>query len=126
MIDPCKAKGQVCGNGKCLLQSFGYDGSIKCDCNSGWDEASNCFAPTDLCSESKCQNEATCKMNGIGNYACLCLQNGFKGKDCDVKIELCQPNPCLNNGECVQFQMDSGEADFKCNCKDAFKGTVRL
>ncbi|KAH0629680.1 hypothetical protein JD844_011936, partial [Phrynosoma platyrhinos] len=66
ILNPCQ------NGGTCHLTDTNQDG-FSCSCPIGF-EGKKCEVNPDDCEDNDCENNSTC-MDGINNYACLCLPN---------------------------------------------------
>ncbi|CAI5766432.1 slit homolog 3 protein-like [Podarcis lilfordi] len=57
-------------------------------------------------------------MDGVNNYACLCLPN-YTGELCDEVINHCVPelNPCKHDSKCISF-----DKEYRCECLPGYSG----
>uniref|UniRef100_A0A915CNT8 EGF-like domain-containing protein n=1 Tax=Ditylenchus dipsaci TaxID=166011 RepID=A0A915CNT8_9BILA len=119
-VDYCNSN--ICYNGECVNQPHGN----KCVCQSGW-QGPDCREDVDECkSDNPCVN-GQC-INSVGSFYCLCLP-GHVGKYCEKKHlpeQQCTPNPCLNEGKCESIGNGKSTTsnNFKCTCKEGFKGPL--
>ena len=67
------------------------------------------------CSDSICENGATCIPElGTENYSCHCLP-GFSGLNCGTNIDECEERSCPENTTCVD-----GINSFRCVCSNGY------
>lgn len=64
-----------------------------CTCSKGF-TGRYCQVAATSCSDSPCQNGATCAEIG-GVFLCTCLQ-GWTGTTCDIEINPCDKVHCFN------------------------------
>lgn len=105
--------GQPCQNGgTCSLASNakGYT----CNCNAGYDQATDCRTQINYCNSNPCQNGATCNRR-LNGYTCTC-QPGFNGTHCQNNINECISSPCIH-GTCIDEI-----ARYSCSCDILFIG----
>uniref|UniRef100_A0A670YIW6 Slit guidance ligand 3 n=1 Tax=Pseudonaja textilis TaxID=8673 RepID=A0A670YIW6_PSETE len=105
--NPCQ------NGGTCHPTDTNQDG-FSCSCPTGF-EGKKCELNPDDCEDNDCENNSTC-MDGINNYACLCLPN-YTGELCDEVINHCVPelNPCKHEAKCISL-------DRECECLPGYSG----
>ena len=72
-------------------------------------------AVCNACSDSVCENGATCIPElGTENYSCHCLP-GFTGLNCGTNIDECEERSCPENTTCAD-----GINSFRCVCSNGY------
>uniref|UniRef100_A0A1I7U097 Neurogenic locus Notch protein n=1 Tax=Caenorhabditis tropicalis TaxID=1561998 RepID=A0A1I7U097_9PELO len=112
----CLVNGTECKNGgKCVFLLT----STSCECPEGFTgincEISNSYRSRPTCSDIRCQNGGSCKLDASGEPYCECLE-GFDAPFCEPKSG-CTINPCQNGGTC-----QDADGQYFCHCKNGFAG----
>ncbi|XP_052098934.1 uncharacterized protein LOC127733658 [Mytilus californianus] len=89
--------------------------TYECQCDPGWDPATNCADEIDECSSSPCQNGGTCT-DMLNEYVCSCTP-GYTEKNCQTDIDECASYPCQNSGTCTDHVNE-----YSCSCVPGYTG----